>query len=109
MEKDLIVAQLLIYMQNAKKSKTGAIASFIFGLTFWIPLLNLIFGAFAIYLGYKSIVNIKKDPDKYAGKGFAVTGLVLGLVVYLFYLTGIGMCFVGYKEVCKNIGLTFFV
>lgn len=94
-------------MSNDKKSKTSALAAFAFGITFWIPLLNLIFGAFAVYFGYKSITKIKQEPDKYSGKWFAVTGLVLGLLVYLFYLTGVGMCFAGYKEICKNIGLTF--
>lgn len=89
-----------------KKSKATAIASFVFGLTFWIPLLNLIFGAFAVYFGIKSLKNIRKEPTKYGGKWFAVIGTILGLLVYLFYFTGLGMCLYGYKEICNNIGLT---
>jgi uncharacterized membrane protein len=94
-------------MQTIKKSKAMAIASFAFGLTFWIPLLNLIFGVFAIYFGYRAMHNIKSEPDKYTGKVFAITGLALGLLVYVFYFTGVSICLAGYKEVCKNIGLIF--
>ena len=90
-----------------KKSKAMPIASFIFGLTFWIPLINLIFGVFAIYLGIRSLSKIKNDPDKYGGKAFALIGIILGAVVYITYLTGIGMCLTGYKEICKFMGLQF--
>ena len=90
-----------------KKSKALAVTSFIFGLIFWIPLLNLIFGALAIYLGFKALGKIKKEPVKYGGKRFAIVGIILGFIVYLTYFTGVGMCLLGYKEVCKNIGLTF--
>lgn len=90
-----------------KKSKTTAVASFIFSLVFWIPLLNLIFGALAIYLGIKALIKIKKEPNKYSGKGFAITGLILSSIVYLTYFIGLGMCLFGYKEICKNIGLAF--
>ena len=89
-----------------KRLKGTAIASFVFGLTFWIPLLNLIFGIFAIYFGVKSLKNIKNDSNKYGGKWLAIIGLILGFLVYVFYLTGIGMCFAGNNAICKNIGLT---
>ena len=92
---------------KTKKSKATAIASFILSLTFWIPLLNLIFGMLAIYLGIKSLTKIKKYPDKYGGKAFAVIGAVLGAVVYITYLTGLVMCLSGYKEICKFMGLQF--
>jgi hypothetical protein len=90
-----------------KKSRAIAIVSFIFGLTFWIPLLNLIFGLLAIFLGIKAVIKIKKEPDKYGGKWFAIIGIILGALVYITYLTGVGMCLFGYKEICNNIGLTF--
>ena len=90
-----------------KKSKATAITSFIFGLTFWIPLVNLIFGILAIYLGVKSLIKIRKESEKYNGKWFAITGIALGAIVYITYFTGIGMCLLGYKEICKSIGLTF--
>lgn len=89
-----------------KKSKGTAIASFLFGLTFWIPLLNLIFSLMAIYLGLKALKNIKAEPVKYGGKWFAIAGITFGVVVYIAYLTGLVMCLSGYKEICKSIGLT---
>ena len=90
-----------------EKSKGTAIASFIFGLFFWIPLINLIFGALAVYLGIKSLIKIRRDPAKYFGKGFAVAGIILGALVYVTYLTGLGMCLFGSNEICKNIGLSY--
>lgn len=89
------------------KSKATAIASFTLGLAFWIPLLNMIFGALAIYLGFKSLSNIKKYPLKFGGKWLAIAGITLGLIVYVTYFIGVGMCLTGYSDICKNIGLGF--
>ena len=54
-QKLLISTQLTSFMEKSdkkvKKSKIRAIVSFICGLTFWIPILNLIFGIGAIYFG----------------------------------------------------------
>lgn len=90
-----------------KKSKRTAVASFVFGLFFWIPLINLICGALAVYLGIKSIKKIRRNPKQVGGKWFAVLGIVLGALVYATYVIGIGLCVLGFKEVCKNIGLLF--
>ncbi len=90
-----------------KKSKATAVASFVLGLFFWIPLINLICGASAIYLGVKALTKIKKDPANYSGKGFAIAGIILGAIVYTTYLIGLGMCLFGFKGICKNIGLLF--
>ena len=90
-----------------EKSRGTAIASLIFGLFFWIPLINFISGALAIFFGVKSLIKIRKEPGKYDGKRFAITGIILGALVYVTYLTGLGMCLFGFKEVCKNFGLSF--
>ncbi|MBI2557925.1 DUF4190 domain-containing protein [Candidatus Woesearchaeota archaeon] len=90
-----------------KKSKSIAIASFAFGMTFWIPLLNLIFGLFAVIFGFKALSNIKKNPEDYSGKWFAITGIALGAIVYIGYATGLGICFSGYKGICESMGITF--
>jgi len=89
------------------KSKATAVASFLFSLAFWIPLVNLIFGALAIYLGIKALAKIRKDPSKHEGKGFAIMGIILGTLPMVLYLIGLGICFIGYKEVCKSIGIQF--
>ncbi|MBI2101954.1 hypothetical protein HYT53_05075 [Candidatus Woesearchaeota archaeon] len=95
------------YYADRHKRQGLSISSFAFGMLFWIPLLNLIFGLLAVYLGRKSLIGIKKEPSKYGGKWLAVIGIILGSMVYITYLTGIGMCLFGYKEVCRNIGLDF--
>ena len=92
-----------------KKSSAMALTSFVFGLFFWIPLLNLIFGALAAYLGFKALGKIKKEPKLYGGKWFAIIGIVLSVLVYLTYLTGVGMCVFGQKGICTSIGLEFLV
>lgn len=92
-----------------KKSKATAITSLIFGLTFWIPLLNLIFGVIAVYLGVKALIKIRKEPDKYGGGWFAVVGIALGGLPLALYIIGLGMCLSGYNEICKNIGLGFLI
>ena len=93
--------------QPKKKSKAGAVASFVFGLTFWIPLLNLIFGIFAVYLGIKWLKNIKKEPEKYSGKAFAIIGIILGSIVYIAFLIGISLCLTTHDAICGYIGLPF--
>lgn len=90
-----------------KKSKAIAIVSFVFSLTFWIPLINLLFGALAVYLGIKALTKIRKNPDKYGGKGFAIAGIILGALPIFLYIIGVTICLIGYKEVCESIGLTF--
>lgn len=90
-----------------KKSKATAITSFAFGLVFWIPLINIIFGALAIFLGTKALSKIRKEPSKYGGKGFAIAGIILGTLPIIFYIIGSIICLIGYKAVCKGIGLTF--
>ena len=89
-----------------KKSKGMAIASFLFGLTFWIPLINVLFSPFALFLGIKALKKIKMEPEKNGGKAFAIIGIVLGIITVLFFLTGIGYCLSGYKEICRAMGLT---
>ena len=90
-----------------EKSKRMAATSFAFGLAFWIPLLNFVFGALAIYLGIKALLKIKQEPDKYAGKFFAIIGIILGALPIALYLTILVKCLIEYGEVCKAIGLTF--
>ena len=90
-----------------KKSRAMAITSFVFSLFFWVPLLNLFFGALSIYLGIKSIRKIKKEPNLYGGRWLAIIGITLSVIVYITYFTGVGMCLSGYRQICSNIGLEF--
>ena len=101
-----LLCSIYTYIFDRGKLQGPPIASFAFGLTFWIPLLNLVFGILGIYLGVKALIKIRKEPNKYGGKSFAVLGIILSTVVYVTYLTGVGMCLLSYREICKNIGLS---
>jgi ABC-type Fe3+ transport system permease subunit len=70
-------------------SKDSAIISFVLGLLSVIPWLNIGISLLAMYFGFRSIYNIRKYPDKYAGIGYAVAGTVLGIAWFiggLFFL-----------------------
>ena len=62
-----------------KPSKDSAIVSFVLGLLSFIPWLNIGISLLAMYFGFRSIYNIRNYPDKYAGIGYAVAGVVLGI------------------------------
>jgi hypothetical protein len=50
---------------------TGLVGLFIFGI---------LFGLIAIIFGAISLGKINKNPDKFKGKGFAITSLILGII-----------------------------
>ena len=89
------------------KSKFMAISSFFFGMTFLIPLINLIFGFLAIIIGLRALSKIRKDPEAYGGKWLAIAGISLGAMVYIGYAAGLGICLSGNQEVCKTLGVSF--
>lgn len=93
---------------SEKITDVEAIMSFGFGLTFWIPLLNLIFTPISLILGIRSVMRIRKEPLKYSGTGFAVTGIILSSIAIIMISSGFGMCVIGYKEICESMGLHFF-
>lgn len=101
------ICALYTYFFDRGKSRAASLASFLFGLGFWIPLLNLIFAIPALYFGIASIRKIKKKPEQYGGKWFAVIGIVLGALVYLTYYIGVAMCVSGNREICSSMGLAF--
>ena len=99
-------------MQEQKKSRSLSMASFIFSLAFWIPLLNYIFCPLATFFGIKALLEIKRHPDKFAGLGYAITAIIIGITSIAFFLIGVGIC--GYeiysnlnRTTCSSMGLTF--
>ena len=102
-----IACTIYTYYFDMGKSRLMPMASFLFGLFFWIPLLNLLFGVPALYFGIMALKKINHNPTKCGGKWFAVIGIILAAVVYTTFLIGISMCIFGYKEICGNIGLGF--
>ena len=102
-----IICSFYTYYFDRGKSRIMPLASFLFGVAFWIPLLNLIFAVFALYFGIASLKKISHKPKRYGGKWFAIIGIILGLLVYITYFIGFGMCFYGNKDICGNMGLSF--
>ncbi len=70
-------------MEEKRKKDRGAFASLVLGLLFWFPLLNFIFGAFAVYLGLESLKRGKGQRNR-SIKAAATAGILLGLIP--FYL-----------------------
>lgn len=56
---------------------TGLVGLFIFGI---------LFGLIAIIFGAISLGKINKNPDRFKGKGFAITSLILGIIDVVGFL-----------------------
>jgi len=72
---DKIKTENQIDQKRNKKKKRLAIASLVCGIIGgWASIMSIV----AIICGHIALYKIKKDPNAYAGKGFAVAGLILG-------------------------------
>ena len=69
------------------KNRDSAIASLVFGLLSWIPLLNWGISVLAVYFGVLAIRNMRKDREAYVGMALAIIGIVIGVAVIFFNLT----------------------
>jgi hypothetical protein len=67
------------------------LSSILFGFTFVVPLGALIFG----------IVGLKKEP---AGKGMAITGIVIGSLFMLFWMALGGLIFAVFATIIGTAG-----
>ncbi len=69
-------------MSETQKKKTLGLAraSLICGCFFIVPLLGSILGFVAIILGVIALVKISKNAESLGGIGFAIAGIVLGIV-----------------------------
>jgi len=61
------------------KRKTVSVGGFVCGIIGFI-LSGIIFGPIALVLGIVGLRKVKKQPNKYKGKGFAIASLILGIV-----------------------------
>jgi hypothetical protein len=65
---------------NRKTEKLG-LAGFILSFPGMIPLIGIPFAVLAIIFGTISLKKIKRNPEKYKGKGFAIASIVIGCVM----------------------------
>src|SRR5690554_708757 len=71
---------------KSRRLNTLALLSFVFGvLSFFI--LGLPFGVAAVVLGIIGIVQIENNPTQYKGKGFAIIGLIIGIIAVIVMVT----------------------
>ena len=71
------------------KSQGLSLTSMIFGLVgLVVPnyFVALILESLAIIFSIIAMVKIKKNPEKFKGKGFAITGLVLGILCWSLFV-----------------------
>jgi hypothetical protein len=73
---------------NKQTSQGLAIASMITAIAGLVAAgcLGPIPGIAALIMGLIALSQIKKEPDKYGGKPFALAGVIIGLVTIAFYL-----------------------
>jgi peptidyl-prolyl cis-trans isomerase B (cyclophilin B) len=64
--------------KEAKKNSVIAILSFIAGLISFVPFYGFLFGFAGIVLGVIAL-SFKKEREK-KGRGFAIAGLILGVI-----------------------------
>jgi prolipoprotein diacylglyceryltransferase len=70
-------AAVLKKSDNRKTEKMGLVG-FILSFFGIIPLIGIPFGILAIIFGAKSLTKIKRNPEKYKGKGFAIASIAIG-------------------------------
>ena len=76
---------------SAKRLNTLALLSFIFGVLS-LFILGLPLGIAAVVCGMIALIQMEKNPTVYKGKGFAIVGLVIGLiavVIMIAYLSAL--------------------
>ena len=62
-----------------KQTVGTAVASMILGIV-GLFFFGIILGILALILGGVAMNKINSDPEKFSGKGMAITGIVLGIV-----------------------------
>ena len=76
------------YGHTIKKLNTLALLSFIFALLSLI-ILGIPFGIAAVVCGIIGLNQISKSPDVYKGKGFAIVGIIIGLIAVVVVLAAL--------------------
>ncbi|NEN24179.1 DUF4190 domain-containing protein [Cryomorpha ignava] len=70
---------------SARRLSTVSLLSFIFGVLS-LFILGIPFGIAAVVLGIIGIVQVEKNRDIYKGQGFAIAGLIIGLISVVILL-----------------------
>jgi hypothetical protein len=89
-------------MHDEAKTHGLAIGSLVCSLVCCIPFLGLL-GAL---LGVFAVMAINANPVKYRGKGMAISGIIIGLIVFVLWIPG---AMFGWKLVSYGVEINKFV
>jgi len=78
----------VVYPRTQAPNQQLAMASMIVGLAgiFLSWCFGPVPGVVALVLGLVALSQIKKSPEKYGGRGMAITGIVIGALTIAFYI-----------------------
>lgn len=89
-------------MMNRSADKTLAIASLCLGIGSmtigWCCSSGMLLSPAALITGFLALSYIKKDPNAYTGRGFAIGGIVMGTIflsIYILILLIYGLAVIG--------------
>jgi Domain of unknown function (DUF4190) len=73
-------------LPDTRKTEKLGLAGFILSILGLIPILGIPFAIMAFIFGVRSLRKIKKNPEKYKGKGLAMASKIIGAVEILCYI-----------------------
>jgi hypothetical protein len=69
---------------STKKLEIYGLLGFIFSVFGWIPVIGFLFSIVGLVLSAVSLHKFKNNPQDYKGKGFAIAGLIIGILAFIF-------------------------
>lgn len=74
------------YLVNRSPDQTLAVVSLCFGIASitvgWCCSSGILFSLVALITGFMALSKLKKDPQRYGGRGMAIGGIVTGIIYF---------------------------
>lgn len=86
--KNAVIPNQDLTQNTVRITPTSAILSFIFGIA-GLFVAAIIMGPLAIIFGIVGLSRIDSNPGLYKGKGFAIAGLILGIICFIIILAAL--------------------
>jgi hypothetical protein len=78
-------------LPDTRKIEKFGVIGFILSVLGLFPIIGLPFAILGLVFGIRSLRKIHRDPTHYKGKGFAITGIILGITGIIGSIVLIGM------------------
>ena len=86
--------EIVIGSGDQVKLNSMALTGFVLGLIgVVIPYLGIILGPLAIIFSAIGLIKIHKESTKWKGKGFAIAGIILGILAFLLFFAVLSILF----------------